>query len=217
VDSHLARLENRLTRLAGDAGSRLLIHSALAECASRFELAAKVGREPGLADILDELVGRLLDSYKDLRLLEGQRILDIACGSSTSRSPATFHLRSARGRTPIESKTDGGYAAVFEPWFCRLAAAMGAHPVGVDRGDLTGESFEHYHVDLGAPEALDFLPSHSFDAVQDSRLFGSPEFRAQFPDKSDRMRVARALVDQEDRLLKAGGRVIHSDAREWVG
>lgn len=187
--------------------------SVVGAMAARFDLAGKLTAEPGLADILEELAGRLVDCYPDLRRIAGQRILDIACGSSTSRSPARFHLRTPWGRKPVRSNAADGFAAVFEPWFCRILEALGAEPVGVDRGDLSGETFEHYRVDLGAPRALEFLPDHSFDGVQDSRLFGSPEFRAQFPNEADRLVVAREIVAQEARVLKPGGRVIHSDAR----
>jgi hypothetical protein len=77
---------------------------------------------------------------------------------------------------------------------------LGAYPVGVDFGNLEGEAFEHYRVDLGQKGALDFLPSHSFDAVQDSRLFGSPEFTAQFPEPADRLKVANS---SRTKILKA--------------
>jgi hypothetical protein len=59
---------------------------------------------------------------------------------------------------------------------------------------------------------LDFLPDRSFDAIQDSRLFGSPEFTAQFPNQADRLKVAQEIRRQEQRLLKLDGIVIHSDA-----
>jgi hypothetical protein len=94
---------------------------------------------------------------------------------------------------------------------------MEAVPVGVDFGDLEHEVFEHYQVDLGRPGALDFLPEHSFDAVQDSRLFGSPEFTAQFPRQADRLKVAHEIRLQEHRLLAEHGIVIHSDAAALVG
>jgi hypothetical protein len=82
----------------------------------------------------------------------------------------------------------------------------------VDFGNLESEVFVHYRVDLGKIGALDFLPDHSFDAVQDSRLFGSPEFTAQFPNQADRVKIAQEIKRQEQRLLKANGTVIHSDA-----
>jgi hypothetical protein len=56
------------------------------------------------------------------------------------------------------------------------------------------------------------LPSRSFDALQDSRLFGSPEFKALLPNRADRLQVAREIRTQEQRLLKEGGILIHSDA-----
>lgn len=85
--------------------------------------------------------------------------------------------------------------------------------MGVDFGDLESEVFEHYRVDLGKMGTLDFLPDHSFDALQDSRLFGSPEFTAQFPNQADRLKIAQEIKRQEQRLLKTNGSVIHSDAK----
>jgi len=72
--------------------------------------------------------------------------------------------------------------------------------------------FAHYRADLGRIGALDFLPDRSFDALQDSRLFGSPEFTAQFPDQADRLKIAQEIKSQEQRLLKTDGIMIHSDA-----
>jgi hypothetical protein len=109
-------------------------------------------------------------------------------------------------------RSNKGYTAQFEPWFCRILFELGANPVGVDFGDLESEIFVHYRVDLGKIGGLDFLPDHSFDAVQDSRLFGSPEFTAQFPNQADRLKIAQEIKQQEQRLLKANGIVIHSDA-----
>lgn len=70
----------------------------------------------------------------------------------------------------------------------------------------------HNSVDLGKIGALDYLPDHSFDAVQDSQLFGSPEFTHQFPNQADRLKIAQEIKWQEQRLLKPNGIVIHSDA-----
>jgi hypothetical protein len=78
------------------------------------------------------------------------------------------------------------------------------------------EVFTHYRVDLGRINSLDFLPEHSFDAVQDSRLFGSPEFTAQFPDQADRLNVAQEIRRQELRILIMDGIIIHSDANELL-
>jgi hypothetical protein len=178
---------------------------------ARYDLSKKMSREPGVEDILMQMVGRLVAAFGRLSNLKGLRILDIACGSNTSRAPASNYIN-----TPFGEKTIGGaskgYTAQFEPWFCRLLLELGANPVGVDLGDLEGEAFKHYSVDLGKIGALDFLPAHSFDAVQDSRLFGSPEFTGQFPNRADRLKVAQEIRRQEQRLLKVDGILIHSDA-----
>ena len=93
------------------------------------------------------------------------------------------------------------------PAACRARA----HPVGLDIGDLAGEAFEHHRVDLGVPGALDFLAPGSFDAIHESRLFGSPEFRAAHGSATERIR--REIHRQERRLLRPGGVLIHSDGR----
>jgi len=182
----------------------------------RYGLGRKIRREPGVAEIITQMVGRLAGAFGSASNLRGRRILDIACGSNTSKSPASIFINPTFGKMRL-GRLGKGYTAQFEPWFCRILFALGADPVGVDMGDLDGEAFTHYPVDLGKTGALDFLPEHSFDGIQDSRLFGSPEFTAQFPDHSDRLQVAREIRRQERRLLKPGGVIIHSDAQEVAG
>lgn len=143
---------------------------------------------------MTEFVSRLMDAFGPLSAIHGQAVLDIACGSNSSRSPVT-----------------GERTAEFEPWMCRLLLALGARPVGIDIGDLADEAFEHHQADLGVPGALDLLATGSFDAVHESRLFGSPEFRAAHGRATDRIR--REIHRQERRLLKPGGILIHSDGR----
>ena len=183
---------------------------------AKYALGSKVAREEGVQDILLQMTGRLALAFGRMSAIRGQRILDIASGSSTSRAPASLY-----GQSPFGERRKGlsprGYTTLFEPWFCRILVELGADPVGVDMGDLEGEAFEHYRVDLGQPGALAFLLSHSFDAVQDSRLFGSPEFSAQFPNPADRLRVAGEIWTQELRVLKVGGIIIHSDAKNLLG
>jgi len=139
-------------------------------------------------------VTRLVDAFGSLGATRSQAVLDIACGSSSSRSPVT-------GRQTPE----------FEPWMCRLLLGLGAHPVGLDIGDNADEAFEHHEVDLGVPGALDFLATGSFDAVHESRLFGSPEFRSAHGPATERIR--REIHRQERRLMRSGGILIHSDGR----
>jgi hypothetical protein len=185
---------DRLVSSAPTRAERDHLARAIAQLDQRYELARKMGREPELAVILEEFIGRLQGAFGSLARVRGKRILDIASGSNSSRSPTT-----------------GKRTALFEPWFARLALELGAEPVALDVGDLDGERFEHHRVDLGRAGALDFLPATSFDAVQDSRLFGSPEFRRAYPRKRDHERVKVEIARQERRVLKPGGVIIHSD------
>ena len=183
-----------LVALGRTASDRALLEGALGELAVSYGLASKIEGEPSLIAIIAEFVTRLMDAFSSLSAIHGQAVLDIACGSSSSRSPVT-------GRPTAE----------FEPWMCRLLLELGSHPVGLDIGDLADEAFAHHRVDLGIPGALDFLATGSFDAIHESRLFGSPEFRSAHGPATERIR--REIHRQERRLLRPGGVLIHSDGR----
>ncbi len=184
----------RLTALGRTVSDRGLLARALRRLDDGHGLAAKIAAEPRVEEVVAQFASRLLDAFGPLSALRGQAVLDIACGSNTSRSPTT-----------------GLRTAAFEPWMCRLLAELGAHPVGVDIGDLDGETFVHHRVDLAVAGALDFLVTGSFDAIHESRLFGSPEFRAAHGRATERIR--REIHQQERRLLRPGGILIHSDGR----
>jgi SAM-dependent methyltransferase len=184
----------RLIALGRTPADRELLARAFNELDVGHRLASKIGAEPNLAAIMTEFVSRLMDAFGPLSTIRGQIVLDIACGSNSSRSPVT-----------------GRRTAEFEPWMCRLLVALGARPVGIDIGDLVDEAFAHHPVDLGSPGALDFLATGSFDAVHERRLFGSPEFRAAHGRATERIR--REIHRQERRLLRPGGILIHSDGR----
>ncbi len=190
--------------------------SAIQALDDKYDLSRKLAREPGVEEILAQMAGRIAGAFGSLANVRGKRVLDIACGSNTSRAPASIHINTPFGEKSIGSSSGRGYTAQFEPWFCRMLLELCADPVGIDFGNLEGEAFEHYRVDLGQQGALDFMPAHSFDAVQDSRLFGSPEFTAQFPKRADRLRVAQEIRRQEYRVLKPNGIVVHSDAEELL-
>jgi len=191
-DAVVDRLVSQATSRAPAERARLA--RAIRALDQLYELGRKIASEPELASILEEFTGRLERAFGSLEGVRGKRILDIAAGSNSSRSPTT-----------------GKRTALFEPWFARLLLELGAEAVAVDVGDLDGEPFEHHRVDLGRPGALDFLPAASFDGVQDSRLFGSPEFRKAYPRKRDHERVKAEIARQERRVLKPRGVVIHSD------
>ena len=201
-----------LGRLLSSQDDRSLIVNMITALDDKHGLSAKMKREPALEQIIQQLVGRLAKAFGQLSLVQGKRVLDIACGSNTSKTPSSVCINTPFGERRIRVSNTKGYAAQFEPWLCRMLLALGAHPVGIDLGDIENEEFEHYRVDLGQIGALDFMPGHSFDAIQDSRLFGSPEFTSKFPKEADRVRVAFEIRQQEHRLLKPDGIVIHSDA-----
>lgn len=185
---------DRLASRARTRAERALLARSLERLDERHELGRKIAREPELMSILEEFIGRIQRAFGSLAGVDGKRILDIASGSNTSRSPTT-----------------GKRTALFEPWFARLLLEFGAEPVALDSGDLDGEEFVHHRVDLGKPGALDFLLAASFDGVQDSRLFGSPEFRNAYPRTRDHERVKAEIARQERRVLKPDGIRIHSD------
>lgn len=205
------RLIAKLSRLGKDEQDHILISKTIEALNTRYHLNKKVAGEPGVEEIIKQMFGRLATSFGRLSNIQNKRILDIGCGSNTSKAPSSLRIDTPFGEMKI-GRARKGYTAQFEPWFCRILFELGANPVGIDSGDLEHEAFTHYHVDLGQVGALDFLPSRSFDAIQDSRLFGSPEFTAQFPNQADRLTVAQEIRRQEQRLLKTDGIIIHSDA-----
>ena len=215
--SMLDELITLLNDLAKSREEQDVFAATLKALDDQYELARKISREPGLKDIILQLTGRIYQAYEALILVKEKRILDIACGSNSSKAPSSVFVDTPFGERSIPASSSESYTAQFEPWFCRILLEIGADPVGIDLGDLEQETFEHYQIDLGQPGALNFLPDHSFDAVQDSRLFGSPEFTAQIPHKIDRLKVAAEIWNQEQRLLKANGIVIHSDAANLLG
>jgi hypothetical protein len=212
VKPKLETLIKIFSSLTTDNEEQNRIASILHPLDHSYALTQKIEQEPGLEEIIKQLVGRIYRAYGSFAQVKGKRILDIACGSSTSKAPSFVFVNTpfGEGRIPIPAKD--GFTAQFEPWFCRILLELGAEPVGVDLGDLENEAFEHHRLDLGQPAALGFFPDRSFDAVHDSRLFGSPEFTTQFPNQEDRLRVAAEIWRQEQRILKPKGIVIHSDA-----
>jgi hypothetical protein len=205
------RLIAKLNHLWRDEQDHILVANIIRALETGYDLNGKIKKEPGVEEVITQMVGRLARSFERLSNIRNKRILDIACGSNTSKAPASLFIDTPFGKKTI-GRSNQGYTAQFEPWFCRILFELGANPVGVDFGDLESEVFEHYRVDLGKIGALDFLTDHSFDGIQDSRLFGSPEFTAQFPNQTDRLKVAQEIKQQEQRLLKTNGIVIHSDA-----
>lgn len=211
------RLDQLIAELSGfwrNQQNQERIAEVVQALAKNYDLERKITKEPEVEDIIKQMAGRLANAYPSLSDVQRKQILDIACGSNSSKLPASFFLSSLFSGRSVRAHR--GFTALFEPWFCRILFELNATPVGVDFGDLESEVFIHYKVDLGIPGALDFLPDHSFDGIQDSRLFGSPEFTAEFSSQAERLKVGREIVRQERRLLKMDGIIIHSDAMQWV-
>jgi hypothetical protein len=210
----LDELITLLNELANMPADQVMLAAILKALDEKYDLPRKISQAAGLKEIIQQLMGRIYGAYGAFAKLRGKRILDIASGSNSSKAPTSVFVNTPLSEQQIAISRSEGYSALFEPWFCRILLELGADPVGIDLGNLDQETFEHYQVDLGRPGALNFLPDRSFDAIQDSRLFGSPEFTAQFPNKSDRLSVAVEIKKQEQRLLKANGIIIHSDAAD---
>jgi hypothetical protein len=87
---------------------------------------------------------------------------------------------------------------------------LGAEPVGVDIGNLEGEEFEHYQLNLLRKKTLDFLPDHSFDAINMSLLLSSPQLE-KISTMKQREEMEVELKHQVERLLKDDGKIIEMD------
>ena len=79
----------RIVAIGRTASDRALLRRALGELDARHRLGSKMAAEPNLAAIMTEFVTRLADAFGSLSAIRGQAVLDIACGSSSSRSPVT--------------------------------------------------------------------------------------------------------------------------------
>ena len=90
---------------------RTLLARAIDQLDERHALWRKIEREPELAEIVEDFIGRLQRAFGSLTRVKDKRILDIASGSNSSRSPTT-----------------GKRTAMFEPWFARLLVELGQNP-----------------------------------------------------------------------------------------
>jgi hypothetical protein len=106
---------------------------------TRYDLGQKMAKEPEVEDIIKQMAGRLARSYARLADIQNKSILDIACGSNTSKLPASLHIKTPFGNVSLGGSR--GYTALFEPWFCRILFELEAAPVGVEFGDLEQEVF----------------------------------------------------------------------------
>jgi SAM-dependent methyltransferase len=131
-------------------------------------------------DGIEQGLFEVIKKFGGIDNLRGKKILDIGCGSASSE--------------------DG---LLFSPWFCRALQELGAHPVGVDIGDLEQEKFEHYQLDLSKPGALNIFPDHSFDAINIDSFLDSPSLRIRSSVPIGE--IEKEIGSQAKRLLKPTG------------
>lgn len=122
--------------------------------------------------------------------LENKRVLDLGCGCNYSCSGSD---RNRAGQT-------------YGPWLCRALHELNVRAVGVDRGNMNGELFEHYGgIDLRDPRSLDFIPASSIDIANARLLFSSPELNG----NSDKLK--QDLLPQLERIVKPEGYFVYQD------
>ncbi|MAG02713.1 hypothetical protein CMI42_05225 [Candidatus Pacearchaeota archaeon] len=122
------------------------------------------------------------------QLLKGnisqKRVLDLGCGSHRD----TYEARE------FDPKK-------YEPWICRALIELGANPLGVDIGNLEGEMFEHYTLNLLEPNSLGFIQENSIDIAFESLLYDSPTLTNMKGHES----LRELLISQLERIVKPGG------------
>lgn len=129
-------------------------------------------------------------------LVAKKKILDLGCGAT---EPTDFK----------ENKR------AHEPWLCRVLYGIGAHPIGIDIGDLSKEKFENYSLDLMKLNSLKFLKKHSIDLAHE-RLFinplgTSPTLMDKYPQKIRFKRIDE-LIKQLHRIVKPEGYLVHNES-----
>ena len=148
-------------------------------------------------------LSKLSKKFGGLDNVKGKRIIDLGCGS-VSGTVETDNFNELDRQDGIEPTRS------FEPWLCRALVELGANPVGIDVGNLDGEEFENYRIDLSKPGALDFLPDKSFDGAN-MRLFLTSPHLEQMANKKKRDDIGKEMDRQIKRLLKDDGKLIETD------
>jgi len=113
------RLIAKLSRLWKDERDHTSIASTIRALDARYSLNRKIADESGVEEIIKQMFGRLANSFGRLSNIQGKKILDIACGSNTSKAPASLYIDTPFGKVSF-GRASKGYTAQFEPWFCRI-------------------------------------------------------------------------------------------------
>src|SRR5690242_18393741 len=111
MDGLIASLGN----LSNNPRDALLMTQVLKALDVKYRLAEKIAQEPGVKDIIQQFIGRIERAFGSLANVKGKRILDIACGSNTSKAPESFFVDTPFGQRTIKSADTSIYTAQFEP------------------------------------------------------------------------------------------------------
>lgn len=116
--------------------------------------------------------------------LSGKVVLDLGCGSITSKDNNCIQ---------------------YKPWLCRILYEIDAKPIGIDISIFPpSEKFEAYKIDLLKPNSLCFLPDSYVDIAHANSLFDSPTLhKTHGPDCSQRL--MDNLMPQLERIVKKDG------------
>lgn len=165
----------------------------------------KLKEKFNISDMPDQVMfqlWRVSEKFGGLDNVKGKRILDLGCGANFGTWETDGY-----GDPDVKKKR------TFEPWLCRALVELGANPVGIDMGNLEGEEFEHYRIDLSKPGALDFLPDKSFDGAN-MRLFLTSPHLEQMTNKKKLYATEKEMEKQIKRLLKDDGILIETDSEK---
>jgi hypothetical protein len=125
--NQLDQLIDRLSPLWADPRERGLLAKMVQALDDRYGLSGKIALEPGVADILDQMTGRLAGAFGNLSSLHGLKILDIACGSNSSRAPAAVHVNTPFGRLTLSppQRLHGLVRTMVLPYAARVGRRSG--------------------------------------------------------------------------------------------
>ena len=92
TNDELEQLIANLSRSWKDPRDQILLAGMIRALDTRYSLSRKMASERGVEGILAQMLGRLANSFGRLSVVQGKRILDIACGSNTSKAPASLYI-----------------------------------------------------------------------------------------------------------------------------
>ncbi len=131
-----------------------------------------------------------------LDILNGnKKFLDLGCGARKGYDQGL-------SQETFKGKID------FQPILSRALHELGVKVIGIDYGNLDGEEFEHYSLNLLDENSLSFIPDYSIDIAHSSMLFDSPQLiklsRCAF-EKDTREKLKGVLLPQIERIVKPEG------------